>query len=372
MNHFLKILYNLLTFRVDKFYLTITGQSQILFRWKENAFFRVVLRRDVFVRLSITLAAWVFGAGVMGIVLSNNANPVNDTAVIAILIGFGAALFGGPVTLFLFFRGKSLAGNVLVREDQIERGTREYWGPSLGTWVFTETWPYEVINACRIVPAKVIGKRFSLMIIECYGGVSDLAAIPIQINLQELEKILQSKGVNVEQGTTVPAEDEEGISWFIPIVACVIAFPLLITGLSMMSEKQAGLIPEVVKQEKPERKIEIKKIQPVKVNNPKARAPAPIEKSEVNGFVPEENIQAKIHLKEQNNAGVPDLSEPRVNLGSISKNKPMGNDPPVVDQVKDSLPQYVPPTYIPPSADAPDPSLPQYTPPTYRPPGPSK
>ncbi|PHS13739.1 MAG: hypothetical protein COA78_06515 [Blastopirellula sp.] len=371
MNRLFKIISNICTFRIDKFYRKITGQSQILFSWKENAFFRVELKEDVIVRLLITLTAWAFGIGVMGIIISQNANPVNDSAGLGISVGLGFVLFGGPVALFLFFRGKFATGNVTIQDDQIERRIIQYWGGMLGTWVFTETWPYQVINRCRIIPAKSTGKRFSLMIIECYGGVDDLTAIPKHIDPQDLVTFLQSKGVNVEQDTSIPTEHREGISWFVPLGAGLFAIPFLLVGLSMISEKLDRLNPEVAKEEKPVPRVEINNLEPAKIDKLKARAPDPIRVPRDEKFVQNEKILPKVIPNEQEEKLSTSNPKPKADISpnpeKDSKSITTSTPPPTSDR-KDSLPKYTPPTYTPPSVDEPDPSLPQYTPPTYQPP----
>ncbi|PHS13740.1 MAG: hypothetical protein COA78_06520 [Blastopirellula sp.] len=346
MKTFLKIISNILFFRIDDAYNKLTGQTRVIYNWNENVLFRFELRGDLLIRIMITLAAWALGIGVMGIIFAQNTNPANDSVGLGLAAGLGI-IFVAPVAFFLFIRKKHTTGGVVVREDRIERKRIHLAIEFVGTWYITESWPYEAIRTCRIIPGKTLGKRFSLMTLEGYESTLDITCIPKRIDLKELVAFLQSKGVNVEQGAIVPAKDKKGISWIAAIVAGVIAFPFLFAGLSMLGEKQARIEQEIVEKENPFKKFGTEGFPSDRFKNMKPTNPGNQSRTgSNNNSNPQENRQPNATIR----------TGPR----SVPSSRPTYTRP------------STRPTYTPPSTSRADPSLPKYTPPTYKPPGPPR
>ena len=195
------------------------------FSWIEPSGYPVRLRSDLLLRTVVALSLWVAGTGLAFAVIVHHKDQLG--LWVAAIIGFFVFCF--PCLLIMFNRRKHAAGRVSVREDDIYR-FRQYTSiePPFTCWE-TSTWPYEAINSCVIVPHSELGKSFSVMLLDVDSEL-EIVGIRKKVDLRKLAKYIDSKGVPVEFGQSIPADFTKGLNPKVVIVVAVLCAVSFLAG----------------------------------------------------------------------------------------------------------------------------------------------
>ncbi|MCA9085849.1 MAG: hypothetical protein KDA81_17435, partial [Planctomycetaceae bacterium] len=191
-------------------------KSPALLQWSEPWLFRILLRRDLWVRLSIVAAAWLAAVGVLLMLFSVNQNPPGISTAL------GLGLVGAsPVALLLFGRVKHTSGSCQLRKDKLMWHSTSVGLLSIrGNW---SEWNYHDIRKCEVIPSQRLGHRFSVMVVSG-DGQHQMFGLPASVDLKKLASILAKNGVTPVAGKRAPVAYTQGLApvWFGSLLAGLI------------------------------------------------------------------------------------------------------------------------------------------------------
>lgn len=203
----------------------LPGYREVVFKWKEPAFYRTRLKGDLHVRLAIAAGFWGLPTAVFLLLFGINVNPPGIG--VAAMMG---ALFGlAPLLMILLAGRKTASGLVKVYGDEIHR-SRYYQSLDFAHWTERATWPLEAIHQCVIVEGQSLGKSFSVMLLSTECGV-DMIGIPKNIDLGHLAEHLDARGVPVVRGETIPPKFTKRVPVEIAVICGVMGAACFFGGL---------------------------------------------------------------------------------------------------------------------------------------------
>jgi hypothetical protein len=110
---------------------------------------------------------------------------------------------------------------------------------SLGFTQEAVEWPYTSISRCVIVPDQFLDKSFSVMLLTVDSSLK-IVGIPQKIALKKLARHIESLGVSVERGRSVPARFKKGLDKRIFGAAAVAGAILFGSGLAIYAHRVGG------------------------------------------------------------------------------------------------------------------------------------
>lgn len=206
------------------------GQNPHLIWWREPAWYRTRLRYTFAQRIS-WLGLSVSIALLVTLVVAVIAQLAFDVKLVLGAALVFAVLFGIIGWVVLLAQNELRQAKVRATETKLEQ-----------TWIrvgftydviVTETWPYEAIDQCFIVPWEALGRNFSVMTIRS-DGETQLFGIPRRIDVVGLARHLKRGGVPVSLRTSMPAWEPEkpSATWWIIAALYLIAASVIPAGLA--------------------------------------------------------------------------------------------------------------------------------------------
>lgn len=201
------------------------GIGSAAFRWNEPSLYRIRLRSDLFTRLAIIAAAWLGATGILLVLFAFNQDPPGVWLAFGLGIVFGL----GPAMLLTMLGRNHVAGRIRLDDEGVHR-QRTYASFS-SQWSEWTDWPYEAIRRCEIVPPRVVGQVFALMLLSI-DEETDVIAVPPRIELKQLAGYLSKQGVAVSTGKAVPRRYLAPLNVMTAVVMAGVAAVLFAGGLT--------------------------------------------------------------------------------------------------------------------------------------------
>lgn len=200
----------------------------------------------------MVLGAWALGTGVLWALFANNIHRPG----LGLGIGLGA-IAGGVAAALSFFRRGHVSGRVRVEKTGIFRH-RTYAGLSASGWAEWQEWPFEDIDACRIVSDESLGKSFSVMVL-AVGDEREVIGIPAAVNLAKLKQYLAGRNVPIKDVKGLPVEFTKKLP---------VAVGPIVLGLGLVSMTSGFLFfqnarGENIAQQRPEFQHQVEQAAPV-------------------------------------------------------------------------------------------------------------
>lgn len=278
--------------------------TSAVFYWHEPMLYRLRLRGDLLVRCGFALAVWAAATGIFCLLFAFNVNPPG----LSLSFILGGILGLGPAFLAMFFRRDQVSGTLWVYKDHILR-QRSYI--SLGffrSWSEVQEWPNECITRCLIIPDRVLGKSFSVMLLSV-DSQAEIVGIPNKIKLKELARHFTEAGIPVEKRDSLPSRYAEGFDLKVAAAMAVAGVLLLSVGLGYFFERVPRPGNKIaVRENLPNLQQEFPQPQNPVPGNPNPVAPNPIaQDNEPTG---------------KDNASAPPAGTPNTGLPNIMPNRP--------------------------------------------------
>ena len=260
--------------------------TSAIFYWQEPTCYRLRLRGDLLIRCGFVLAVWASAIGIFSLLFVFNQNPPG----LSLSIIMGGILGLGPAFLAMFFRRDHVSGSLWIYHDHLLH-QRSYI--SLGlfrSWQEIQEWPNESITGCLIIPDRVLGKSFSVMLLKINSTV-EMIGIPNKIKLKELARHFTEAGIPVEKRDSLPDRYAEGFKPLITVAMAIVGVVLLSVGLGFYFERVPGPGNQIaVREQAPDFPQDIPQFPNPAQAIPNPLAPAPISRN--NQPTEKENISA--------------------------------------------------------------------------------
>lgn len=278
--------------------------TSAVFYWHEPMCYRLRLRGDLLIRCGFVLAIWAAATGIFSLLFAFNVNPPG----LSLAIILGGILGLGPAWLAMFFRRDQVSGTLWVYKDHILR-QRSYI--SLGffrSWSEVQEWPNECITRCLIIPNRVLGKSFSVMLLSV-DSQAEIVGIPDKIKLKELSRHFTEMGIPVEKRDSLPDRYVKGIDLKVAAAMVVVGALLLAVGLGFYFERVPDPGNQIaVRENIPNPQQDFPQPQNPVPGNPNPIAPTPIAQD--------------TEKTEKNNVSAPPAGTPNTGLPNIMPNRP--------------------------------------------------
>ncbi|WP_166827123.1 hypothetical protein [Thalassoroseus pseudoceratinae] len=248
-----------------------TGERKVRFTWHEPFTYRLKLRGDIKRRLFFGFA--VCGAIACALIGSYLSDP--QAPGLWESVGGGVVFAFGVTVVLTFFARDRRAGKIIVREGMI---CRHRWYIHL-FWFWTENveWRYEELMDCDIVPGRVIGESFSLLVIWGEEDSADIIGIPQDVELKPLAEFLRDQGVKVASGREIPAAYTKKMSlWkLVPVGLILLVFAAGLTHQVVLRQIEAKRSAEIQARHEAERAKNTQANRPANPRIPPPMIPSP-------------------------------------------------------------------------------------------------